>query len=96
MFFDKPKLSEPNEMGFQFGINESLTEYAHKEQLNWGNTLPSVDITVLEVWKDDNHISNLLMDEKTNSPLQECYGFEATACAIDKYKFVKSLGQDDR
>ena len=52
-FLDKPKLSEPNELGFQFGINESLTEYAHKKQPQWGgSSLPSVKITVLEVWKD--------------------------------------------
>ena len=50
MFDKKPKLTEPNEMGFQFGINETLTNYAKSEQPQWGgNALPPVDITVLEV-----------------------------------------------
>jgi len=88
--FNKPKLSEPNEMGFQFGINESLTEYAHEEQLQWGgSSLPGVKITVLEVWKDDKKISYLLIDEKTNEPVKEAQGYEAAAVAIDMFKTLK-------
>lgn len=89
--FDKPKLSEPNEMGFQFGINESLTKYAHDEQPNWGNTLPSLDVTVLEVWKDGNRVSYLLVDEKTNEPIREVGGYEACACALDALKVLKKM-----
>lgn len=88
-FIDKKNLSDPNELGYQFGINSSLTEYAHKEQNNWGNILPAVDITVLEVWKDDKFITFLLIDEKTNTELQDTNGFEAAAVAIDKYKLIK-------
>jgi len=89
-FLDKPKLSEPNELGFQFGINESLTEYAHKKQPQWGgSSLPSVKITVLEVWKDDKNISYLLIDEDTNEPIKEAEGYEATAVAIDMFKTIK-------
>ena len=89
-FLDKPKLSEPNELGFQFGINESLTEYAHKEQPQWGgSSLPSVKITVLEVWKDDKKISYLLVDEDTNEPIKKAEGYEATAVAIDMFKAIK-------
>ena len=95
MLFDKPKLSEPNELGFQFGVNEDLTKWAHDEQNNWGNIMPPVKITVLEVWKDDVRQAYLLMDEETNQPLQDCNDYEAAAVAIDKYKLVsKSNGLD--
>ena len=83
------KLSEPNEAGYQFGINKDLTEYAHKEQNNWGNILPSVDITVLEVWKDGELVSYLLVDEKTNKEIDEASGFEAAAVALDKWKLAE-------
>lgn len=89
--FDKPKLSEPNDMGFQFGINEALTKYAHDEQVNWGNTLPSLDVTVLEVWKDGNRVSYLLIDEKTNEPIREASGYEACACVLDVLKTLKKI-----
>lgn len=93
--FDKPKkLSEPNEMGFQFGVNESLTEYAHKEQPQWGGEpMPSVGITVLEVWKDDERVSYLLVDEKTNQPMKESNGYEACAAAIDAFKLSKKMNK---
>lgn len=29
------------------------------------------------------------MDEKTHQPIDEQYGYEATAVAIDKYKLLK-------
>ena len=88
--FEKPKLSEPNEMGFQFGINESLTKYAHDEQPQWGgSSLPGVGITVMEVWKDDCRISYLLVDEKTNEPVKEAQGYEAAAVVIDMFKALK-------
>ena len=90
MFFDKPKLTEPNEMGYQFGKNESLTKYAHQEQLQWGgSSLPPVNITVLEVWKDDKRVAYLLVDEKTNAAIDEQSGYEAAAVAIDKFKALK-------
>lgn len=90
MFFEKPKLTEPNEAGYQFGKNESLTEYAHQKQLQWGGSyLPSVNITVLEVWKDNERVAYLLVDEATNNPVDEQYGYEATAVAIDKFKALK-------
>ena len=96
--FDKPqKLSEPNEMGFQFGINESLTEYAHKEQAKWGaSPMPSVAITVMEVWKDDKRVSYLLVDDKTNQPLKEASGYEACAAAIDMFKLAKRVDKNDK
>lgn len=72
---ESPKLSEPNEKGFQFGINKSLTDYAHKEQpQDATHSLPAVKITVLEVWKDNKHISNLLIEDDTNKVLREVYG----------------------
>ena len=90
MFFDKPKLTEPNEMGYQFGKNESLTEYAHQEQLQWGgSSLPPVNITVLEVWKNDKREAYLLVDEATNNPIDEQQGYEAAAVAIDKFKALE-------
>ena len=90
-FFEKPVLSEPNEMGFQFGINKSLTEYAHQKQYQDANIyLPSVDITVLEVWKDDKLQAYLIIDEKTNQPIDEASGFESAAVCIDKFKLLKS------
>ena len=88
---DKTKLSAPNDMGYQFGINKSLTEYAHKGQANSGNALPPVDITVLEVWKDDKLVTFLLVDEKTNNEIQDCNGFEAAAVALDKFKLLKKM-----
>ena len=88
--FEKPKLSEPNELGFQFGIDESLTKYAHDEQPQWGgSSLPGVKITVLEVWKDDKKISYLLIDEDTNEPIKEAQGYESAAVAIDMFKAIK-------
>lgn len=90
MFFEKPKLTPPNQQGYQFGKNESLTEYAHQEQLQWGgNSLPPVGITVLEVWKDDKREAYLLIDEKTNEAIDEQHGYEAAAVAIDKFKLLK-------
>ena len=77
---DKPKLSPPNEKGFQFGINDNLTKYAHGYKLK---------ITVLEVWKDDKIVSYLLVDEETNEPLKDCRGIEATGVAIDLYHALK-------
>lgn len=94
-FFEKPKLSEPNEMGFQFGINKSLTKYAHEKQ--WQTAaryLPSVNITVMEVWKDDKCVTYLLVNDETNEPIDEAQGFEAAACAIDKYKFLAQIQED--
>ena len=92
MLFDKPKLSEPNEMGFQFGVDDSLTEYAHKEVVQTATkSLPPVGITVLQVWKDDQLVTRILVDEKTNQPLEEAAGFEAAAVAIDKYKLLKDM-----
>lgn len=89
MFFDKPKLSEPNEIGFQFGINKSLTEYAHKEVAQDAyNLLPAVDITVLEVWKDDKCVSYLLVKDGTNEPVDDQQGYEAAAVAIDKFRLI--------
>jgi len=96
MLFDKPKLSEPNEMGFQFGINKDLTKWAHDEQNNWGNIMPSVNITVLEVWKDDVRQAYLLVDEKTNEPIQDCNDYEAAAVAIDKYKLLYKSSELDK
>ena len=80
---DKPKLSPPNEKGFQFGINDNLTKYAHKFGLK---------ITTLEVWKDDRLVSFLLVDEETNEPMKDCQGLEAAACAIDAYHALKQNG----
>lgn len=98
--FKKPeKLSEPNELGYQFGIADDLTEYAHKEQQNYGTTLPPVKITVLEVWKNDKRESWLLMDELTNSPINYYDNFEACAAAIDIYKLKiksKSLENNEK
>lgn len=89
MFFDKPKLSEPNEMGFQFGINKSLTEYAHKEVVQDAHSsLPAVDITVLEVWKNDQRVSYLLVKDGTNEPVDDQQGYEAAAVAIDKFRLL--------
>ena len=89
--FDKPKLSEPNEAGYQFGIDASLTEYAHKEQENSGNPLPAVDISVLQVWKDDKLVTYLLVDDRNNVAIDEAIGYEAAAVAIDKYKLLKKF-----
>lgn len=86
--FEKVKLSEPNEMGYQFGIDYSLTEYAHKTQYNGGNELPSIGVTVLQVWKDDKCVAYLLIDEKTNKAIDEQQGYEAAAVAIDKHKLI--------
>lgn len=83
---DKPKLTEPNEQGFQFGINTTLTQYAHTGHDN----LPPIDITVVEVWKDDKRMAYLLIDEKTQQPVKEVdSGYEAAGCAIDALKFIK-------
>ena len=87
--FDTIELTQPNELGFQFGINESLTEWAHQEQNNWGNILPAVDITILEVWKDNERKAYLLIDEKTNEPIDEGFEYEDCAARIDKWKLIE-------
>lgn len=90
--FDKPqKLSEPNELGYQFGIAEDLTDYAHRKQNNWGNNLPSVKITVYEIWKDDHREGWMLIDEKNGNPLEDYTSYEACLCGIDKYKLAAKL-----
>lgn len=94
--FKKPKLSPPNELGFQFGIDEGLTEYAHQKQWQTANTfLPPIKITVLQVWKDDTCVSYLLIDEETNNPVKECFGYEAAACALDSFKFLEQSKEYD-
>ena len=80
---DKPKLSPPNEKGFQFGINDNLTKYEHGFDLK---------ITALEVWKDDRIVTMLLVDEETNEPLKDCQDIESAACAIDMYHALKQHG----
>lgn len=90
--FGKPKnLSKPNELGYQFGIAEDLTEYAHREQNNWGNILPSIKITVYEIWKDDHRDGWMLIDEETGSPLKDYTDYESCAVGIDQYKVAAKL-----
>ena len=86
MLFDKPKLTEPNEKGFQFGINESLTKYAHEK--NVVANLPGVDITVLEVWKDDRRVALLFQNKKGEVIDEVTSGFESAACKLDAYKML--------
>ena len=96
MFDKKPKLTEPNEMGFQFGINETLTNYAKSEQPQWGgNALPPVDITVLEVWKDNEFTTFLFVDNNTTKELRDVYGLGAAAAKIDIYKIEKRFKEND-
>ena len=96
MFDKKPKLTEPNEMGFQFGINETLTNYAKSEQPQClGNALPPVDITVLEVLKDDEFKTFLFVDNKTKKELCDVYGLGAAAAKIDIYKIEKRFKEND-
>lgn len=88
--FEKPTLTEPNELGFQFGLNKSLTEYANKEQLQYGNgVLPALyGWKVLEVWKDNNRITYLLLDNE-GKERGENSGYEAMAYKIDAYKLLE-------
>ena len=96
MFDKKPKLTEPNEMGFQFGINETLTNYAKSEQPQWGgNALPPVDITVLEVWKDNEFKTFLFVGNKTKKELCDVYGLGAAAAKIDIYKIETRFKEND-
>ena len=89
MFINKSNLTPPNDMGYQFGINDSLTKYAHSEQYNWGNILPPVDINVLEVWKDNKFQTFLFVDSKTNKELCDVQGYEAAAAKLDIFKLQK-------
>ena len=87
--FDKPKkMSAPNELGYQFGIADDLTEYAHKEQHGYGGTMPSVKITVYEIWKNDQREGWMLIDENTSDPLEDYDDYEACCVGIDKYKLA--------
>lgn len=92
--FNKPTLSAPNELGFQFGLNKDLTEYANKEQLQCGgSSLPALKgWKVLEVWKNDERITYLLIDDKGNG-MGENGGYEAMACKIDAYKLIEQHNQ---
>lgn len=90
--FDKPKkLSAPNELGYQFGIAEDLTEYAHNEQYGWGGTMPGVKITVYEIWKDNHREGWMLIDEKTGNPLKDYDDYESCCVGIDQYKLADKI-----
>ena len=84
---DKPKLTPPNEKGFQFGVNDNLTKYAHK---------CGVTITAVEVWKDGRIVTMLLMNEETNEAMKECNGFEAAAVAIDAFAALKKFNESEK
>ena len=90
-FLGKPKLTPPNENGFQFGVDESLTSYAKTEQFNVGNTLPAIDYHVLQVWKDGNFVTRLIVDSKTNTPVKDLPGFEACAAHLDMMKLKAKM-----
>ena len=90
-FFKKPKLTPPNEQGFQFGIDEGLTEYARSSQYNDGNELPAINYHVLRVYKDDSLVSMLVVDSKDNRPVKECKGLEACATYLDMLKLAKKM-----
>lgn len=93
-FFDKPrKLTPPNEKGFQFGVCESLTKYAQKSDDSSG--LPGVDLTIIEVWKDDRRVALLFQNKKGEIVAEEGTGLEAAACKIDAFKAVKQFKGDD-
>ena len=85
-FLDKPELSPPNDKGFQFGIDKSLTEYAQTSQFNAGNELPAIPYHVLQVWKNDKLVSRLIVDSKTNEPVADMPGFESIAARLDIMK----------
>lgn len=88
---NKPKLTPPNEQGFQFGIDDSLTEYAQKSQFNGGNELPAIPYHVLQVWKDDKLVSRLIVDDNTNEPVADMPGFEAIAARLDVMKLATKM-----
>ena len=92
----KPELSPPNEQGFQFGIDESLTKYAKTEQFNYGNPLPAINYHVLQVWKDDNLVTRLIVDSKTNEPVDDVAGFEAVAAKLDLMKLKIKTEKEDK
>lgn len=93
---DKPKLSAPNEKGYQFGIDESLTHYAKTSQYNAGNELPGINYHVLQVWKDDKLVTRLIVDSKTNEPVDDVAGFEAVAAKLDLMKLkIKNEKKED-
>lgn len=85
-FIDKPELTAPNDKGFQFGVDKSLTEYAQTEQYNAGNVLPAINYHVLQVWKNDNLITRLIVNSETNEPVKDVAGFEACAAYLDMMK----------
>lgn len=82
----KPELSPPNEQGYQFGVDESLTKYAKTSQFNAGNELPAIPYHVLQVWKDDKLVTRLIVDTKTNEPVFDENGYEACAAKLDMMK----------
>ena len=90
-FLEKPELSPPNEDGFQFGIDKSLTEYAQTRQFNAGNELPAIPYHVLQVWKDDKLVSRLIVDSKTNEPVADMPGFESIAARLDMMKLATKM-----
>lgn len=95
-FIEKPELSPPNEQGFQFGVDKSLTEYAQTEQYNAGNVLPAINYHVLQVWKDDKLVTRLIVDSKTNEPVKDVAGFEACAAHLDMMKLhIKATEKPD-
>ena len=91
---DKPQLTPPNEQGYQFGVDEGLTKYAQTEQYNAGNVLPAINYHVLQVWKDGNLASRLIVDSKTNKPVYDTGSYEAIAAHLDMMK-LKIKGEKE-
>lgn len=91
--FDKPKLTPPNDKGFQFGLCESLTKYAQKDDPVTG--MPGVKLTIVEVWKDDRRVAYLFQNEKGEVVAEETHGLEAAACKIDAFRALKRFEEDD-
>ena len=92
----KPELSPPNEKGYQFGVDESLTKYAQTEQFNYGNPLPAIKYHVLQVWKDGNLVTRLIVDSETNETVDDIAGFEAVAAKLDLMKLKIKTEKEEK
>ena len=84
-----PNLTPPNEKGYQFAVNKYLTDFAQTVQENWDIQMPPVDMSVLEVWKNNNFYAYLIVDSKTNEEIDRAFDFDAVIVKLELYKLNK-------
>ena len=78
---------EFNEIGFAFVPDRELTKYAQEDKPQWGGHVSKgipMNYIVLQVHhKSDGHVTNLLFDTNTQTPVEELGRGEPCYCKLD-------------